>query len=85
MQMYWTRKQLVGKVEFFPFLAEKLFQVTLVNPSGSGGGEFFRVRLVGIWMELHYYCTNGLTIGDRSFKRVARTGLYSFRILDEGK
>ena len=36
-------------------------------------------------MGLHYYCTNGLTIVGRSFKRITRTGLCSFGIVDKGK
>ena len=36
---------------------------------------------MGIWVRLHYYCSNGLTIVGCSFKR---TGLYSFEIVEEG-
>ena len=68
---------------FFPCSGRKLFQVTLVNPWGRGWGtSFLRVRLVGIKMGLHRYCTNGFTIVARSFKR---TGLFSFGMVDKQK
>ena len=86
MQLYWTLKQFIGDVEFFPCSGRKLFPVTLVNPQeGRGGGGFFRVRLVGIRMGLHNYCTNGLTIVGRNFKGITRKESYSFGIADEGK
>ena len=41
---------------------------------------------MGIWVGLHYSCSNGLTIvGRRLIKRISRTGLYRFGIVEERK
>ena len=39
MQLYWTLKQFIGDVEFFPCSGRKLFPVTLVNPQEGRGAE----------------------------------------------